>query len=166
MLIGTPSPAFGGSVIAEVTGARAKGLPETDFAAFAAACTMVRESFADGVVLSARDISDGGVAAALAEMTFAALEERGVGFWLDDAACGAHAFSEAPGFVLEVDRAVLPQALRAAARAGAHARKIGETIPQPEAVFGVDRDPGGNNQRILLSTLRDAWEAPLRNFYA
>jgi phosphoribosylformylglycinamidine synthase len=165
VLVGAASPAYGGSVVAEIAGAAARGVPHVDFDAFAAACTMVRESFADGIVLAARDVSDGGVAAALAEMAFPALRDRGIGFWLDAPACGAQAFSEAPAFVLEVDRAVLPQALRAAARTGAVARKIGETIAQPEAVFGADRDAGGHNVRILLSTLRDAWQAPLRDFY-
>ncbi len=97
--------------------------------------------------MAARDVSDGGVATALAEMAFASAE-RSLGFWLDEPACGVAAFSEAPGFVLEVDRAALPHALRAASRCGAVARKIGETIPQPEAVFGPDRDPGGRSERI------------------
>jgi len=166
VLVGTPSPAFGGSVIAELMRAPAEGLPNVPFDAFAAACAMVRDCFSDGIVRSARDVSDGGVAAALAELAFTALDERGVGFWLDECACGVQAFSEAPAFVLEVDRAVLPHVLRCATRAGAHARKIGETIPQPEAVFGADRDPGGRSERVLLSMLRRAWEAPLRGFYA
>ncbi len=166
VLVRTRCDGFAGSVVAEIAGVRASGLPRVAFDAFAAACTAVRDAFVDGIVLAARDVSDGGFAAALAEMAFAALDERGIGFWLDDAACGAQAFSECPGFVLEVDRAALPHALRAAARAGAQARKIGETIAQPEAVFGPDRDPGGRSERVLLSTLRDAWNATLRSFYA
>jgi phosphoribosylformylglycinamidine synthase len=166
VLVGGEPSGFGASVIAEVTNAAASGLPSADVAAFAAACAMVREAFEDGIVLAARDVSDGGVAAALAEMAFAHLEDRGVGFWLDASAIDtAAAFSESPAFVLEVDRAVVPQALRAAARAGVHARKIGETIAQPEAVFGDDRDSVRHNDRVLLSTLRHAWEAPLREFY-
>ena len=166
LLVGGRCGGYAGSVVAQIAGVRPAALPRVALDAFAAACTTVREAFADGIVLAARDVSDGGVAVALAEMAFAALDERGVGFWLDEAACGAHAFSECPAFVLEVDRAVVPHALRAASRAGAHALKIGETIAQPEAVFGPDRDPGGRSERVLLSALRDAWQAPLRNFYA
>jgi len=66
-LIGPFSPTFAGSELAKQRGALDKGLPRPDVAAVAAACAIVRDAVRAGRLASAHDVSDGGLACALAE---------------------------------------------------------------------------------------------------
>jgi len=66
-LIGPFEPSLAGSELAKQRGELDQGLPEPEIAAVAAACATVREAVRDGVLASAHDISDGGLACALAE---------------------------------------------------------------------------------------------------
>jgi phosphoribosylformylglycinamidine synthase len=168
ILVGTPQFALGGSVIAELLGIESRALPQMDFGDFAARCEFVREAFSRNLVLAARDVSDGGPAAAIAEMAFAS--DREIGFWFDD----GHAplteliseyglFGEAPLFVLEVETAAVLYEL--AAEFDIDLWAVGKTIAEPIAVFGPDWPHGTCNERISIAELREAWEAPLRDFY-
>ncbi|HEY0382116.1 MAG TPA: phosphoribosylformylglycinamidine synthase subunit PurL [Candidatus Elarobacter sp.] len=171
--------AFGGSVIAEVLGMPAKALPELDYDWFARACRFVRDAARRGWVSAARDISDGGPLVAMAEMAFASADRGApVGFRIDldvrsdfdegerhSLACDAiRIFDESPGFVLEV-----PDAARDNVQGLLHeygffnAMAHFWTIPQP--VVEVRSDDGELLESVTLDALRDAWEAPLRDFY-
>jgi phosphoribosylformylglycinamidine synthase len=66
-LLGPFAPTLAGSELAKLRGELAMGLPQPDVAAVAAACTAVREAVRAGRLASAHDISDGGLACALAE---------------------------------------------------------------------------------------------------
>jgi phosphoribosylformylglycinamidine synthase subunit PurL len=66
-LLGPFSPSLPGSELAKLRGELDTGLPQPDVADVAAACTTVRDAVRDGKLSSAHDISDGGLACALAE---------------------------------------------------------------------------------------------------
>ncbi len=66
-LLGPFAPTLAGSELAKLRGELDQGLPQPDIAAVAAACATVREAVRAGKLASAHDISDGGLACALAE---------------------------------------------------------------------------------------------------
>ncbi|HXR31679.1 MAG TPA: phosphoribosylformylglycinamidine synthase subunit PurL [Solirubrobacterales bacterium] len=70
-LLGPFSPTLAGSELAKLRGALEMGLPQADIAAVAAACAAVREAVRAGRLSSAHDVSDGGLACALAESAIA-----------------------------------------------------------------------------------------------
>ncbi|HEX6753649.1 MAG TPA: phosphoribosylformylglycinamidine synthase subunit PurL [Solirubrobacterales bacterium] len=66
-LLGPFAPSLAGSELAKLRGELEMGLPQPEVAAVAAACTAVRDAVRAGKLSSAHDISDGGLACALAE---------------------------------------------------------------------------------------------------
>jgi phosphoribosylformylglycinamidine synthase len=66
-LLGPFAPTLHGSELAKQRGELDTGLPEPDLAAVAAACRIVRDAVRAGRLASAHDVSDGGLACALAE---------------------------------------------------------------------------------------------------
>jgi phosphoribosylformylglycinamidine (FGAM) synthase-like enzyme len=91
LLVGTRSCELGGSRVWK----DATHLPELDLAAVAATAALVRELVADGILLGAHDIADGGLGGALGEM----VARSGVGARLAVDGAG-ELFSEAAGRVL------------------------------------------------------------------
>src|SRR5262249_2603245 len=71
-LIGPFAPSRQGSELAQLRGELGMGLPEPDLAAVAATCAAVRDAVRAGLVSSAHDVSDGGLACALAECAIGA----------------------------------------------------------------------------------------------
>ncbi len=78
-LVGPFKPSLAGSELAKQRGELGPGLPVPDVAACAEAAAQVREWVREGKVTAAHDISDGGLACALAEMAIAG----GVGVRVD-----------------------------------------------------------------------------------
>ena len=70
-LVGPFSPSLAGSELAKLRGVLEAGLPRSDITAVAAACTAVREAVRAGKLSSIHDVSDGGLAVALAEAAIA-----------------------------------------------------------------------------------------------
>jgi phosphoribosylformylglycinamidine synthase subunit PurL len=66
-LVGPFAPSLAGSELAKLRGELDLGLPATDVDPVAAACAAVREAVRAGRLSSAHDVSDGGIACALAE---------------------------------------------------------------------------------------------------
>ncbi len=110
-LLGPFAPTLAGSELAKLRGELDVGLPRSDITAVAAACTTVRDAVRAGKLSSVHDISDGGLACALAESAIGSgtgcsvdlqpLRERGCS--PDEAL-----FGEGPGgFLLSGDRSVL-----------------------------------------------------------
>jgi phosphoribosylformylglycinamidine synthase subunit PurL len=66
-LVGPFAPSLAGSELARLRGELDHGLPEADVGAVALACAVVRGAVREGLVASAHDVSDGGLACALAE---------------------------------------------------------------------------------------------------
>jgi phosphoribosylformylglycinamidine synthase len=71
-LLGPFEPSLQGSELAKQRGELEAGLPHPEVAAVAAACAAVREAVRAGKVSSAHDVSDGGLACALAESAIGA----------------------------------------------------------------------------------------------
>ncbi len=100
-LVGPGVPGLAGSELAKLRGELGPGLPEIDGAAAILAISQIREAVRDGMLATAHDISDGGLACALAEAAIAG----GVGLEVDlgglIAARGGSAeewlFGEGPG---------------------------------------------------------------------
>jgi phosphoribosylformylglycinamidine synthase subunit PurL len=110
-LLGPFSPTPHGSELTKLRGELDAGLPEPDVSAVAAACATVREAVRAGRVASAHDVSDGGLAVALAESAIGA----GLGCRVDlqplrERGCSPEEalFGEGPGgFLLSGERAEL-----------------------------------------------------------
>jgi phosphoribosylformylglycinamidine synthase len=71
-LLGPFEPSLEGSELAKLRGELGAGLPQPDIAAVAAACADVRKAVRAGKLASAHDVSDGGLACALAEAAIGA----------------------------------------------------------------------------------------------
>jgi phosphoribosylformylglycinamidine synthase subunit PurL len=119
-LVGPFAPSLAGSELAKLRGDLDAGLPATSVERVRAAIELVRESVRDGAVNAAHDVSDGGLACALAECALAG--RVGVRATLDGlvelrgASGEACLFGEGPGgFVVAMDRAGLDR-LRARGR--------------------------------------------------
>jgi phosphoribosylformylglycinamidine synthase subunit PurL len=66
-LLGPFEPSLRGAELAKLRGELGPGLPQPDVAAVATACAAVRAAVLTGAIASAHDVSDGGLATALAE---------------------------------------------------------------------------------------------------
>jgi phosphoribosylformylglycinamidine synthase len=140
-LLGPFKPSLAGSELAKQRGELDKGLPEPDIVAAAAAQAVVRKAVRAGSLAAAHDISDGGLACALAEMAIAG----GVGARVDlapliDAEASAEdaLFGEGPGgFLLAGDEAAL-EALDAAIIGEAGGSQIEIGAGELSVAVGVD----------------------------
>jgi phosphoribosylformylglycinamidine synthase len=112
-LIGPFEPSLAGSELAKQRGRLEMGLPQPNINDVAAACTIVRDAIRGGKVASAHDVSDGGLAVALAECAIAG----GIGCEVDlqplrERGCSPEdaLFGEGPGgFLVSGDRANLKE---------------------------------------------------------
>ncbi len=110
-LLGPFEPNLAGSELTKLRGELDAGLPEPDVASVAAACAAVRDAVRAGSLSSAHDVSDGGLACALAECAIGA----GIGCRVDlqplrERGCSPEEalFGEGPGgFLLSGDHATL-----------------------------------------------------------
>lgn len=102
VLVGARKNECGGSVYYDLHGELGANVPKPDLTAIAAEIFAVTDAIRQGLVLSAHDISDGGLAVALAEMSFK--NQIGVDIRLDaDLPTEKLLFSESGGFVLEIE---------------------------------------------------------------
>ncbi len=112
-LLGPFSPTLAGTELAKLRGELDMGLPQPEIEVVAAACATVREAVRAGKLSSAHDISDGGLACALAESAIAG----GMGCSIDlqplrERGCSPEEalFGEgAGGFLLSGDRSILEE---------------------------------------------------------
>jgi phosphoribosylformylglycinamidine synthase subunit PurL len=112
-LIGPFEPSLAGSELAKRRGKLEMGLPRPDVAGVAAACEIVRDAVRAGKLSSAHDVSDGGLACAIAESAIAGgigcetniehLRERGA--QPEEALFG----EGAGGFLVSAERATLEE---------------------------------------------------------
>ena len=161
-LCGRRQSAIGGSVIAELAGWQGS-LPLADWDALPAEREFVLQAFEADTILSAHDISDGGVLTALAEMAFGNGSLRfGVRLapwsdWAKDAGAAGAYFGEAGGFILEVDPAREHDFAGLAHSDHLYKQCIGETLNEPTLCVG--------DVRFELGALYEAWRAPLSEAY-
>lgn len=161
LLVGTTRAELGGSHYNLVTGTRGGAVPTVDVARTPAIFANVHEAIRRGLVRSCHDLSEGGLAVALAEMCFAG----GVGADVTQlAAVGDHPedvllFSESPTrFVLEIAPANVP-ALQALFGADVPLTVLGQTVKEPRLRI-ADR-AGSWLIWAPLDSLKEAWQKPL-----
>jgi phosphoribosylformylglycinamidine synthase subunit PurL len=110
-LVGPFSPSLAGSELAKLRGELDLGLPMTEIVSIAAAHAGVRKAARSGALRSAHDVSDGGIACAIAECAIAGGTgaEVDLGPLLDRGASAEEAlFGEGPGgFIVSGARAAL-----------------------------------------------------------
>ena len=161
--IGAPQAAFGGSVYAEIMNFATTALPIPDYGAIRGAIALLGAAYEAGLVLAAHDVSDGGLLACIAEMAFATAESTPVGVRLVPNTWAAGLlerevwFAEYGGFVVET------------ADDAAFAR-LAAGLDVPAHVIGVTTKTGvlelaDPYETMAFADLREAWAAPLRDFY-
>jgi phosphoribosylformylglycinamidine synthase subunit PurL len=124
-LVGDAAGSLAGSELAKLQAELAPGLPEVDVAAAQRAISFMRDAVRSGAAAVAHDVSDGGLACALAECAI----EGGIGIQAElpgDGDPDSLLFGEGPGrFVLAGERAAIEALAARAHRAGVAAPLIG-----------------------------------------
>ena len=145
LLVGPFAPSLAGSELAKQRGELDKGLPQPPITEVDAALKLVRDVVREGLVSAAHDISDGGLASALAEMAIAA----GTGMKVDldplvelrGGSGETCLFGEGPGgIVLAANRDRAQALLERAEAAGVEAVEIGEVTGERISISAAERD--------------------------
>ncbi|MEZ6164559.1 MAG: AIR synthase-related protein [Phycisphaerales bacterium] len=151
VLVGQPQGKLSGSHAHQLGFVQSNGMPSVDLHAGPAIARAVYGLIQQGLVRSAHDVSDGGVACAIAEMLIAAsTADAPIGFSADPSLDWSIAFDESPScYVLEVEEI---DAIRAA---------LGD---MPLRILGTLNDTGRMHWGQLhagVDELTDAWRSPL-----
>jgi phosphoribosylformylglycinamidine synthase subunit PurL len=159
VLVGPFAPSLAGSELAKQRGELDTGLPQVQIGAIAAALAFVRQMVRDGLVAAAHDISDGGLACALAEMAVAA--GSGIEADLDPlvelrgGSGESCLFGEGPGgVILGVDNDRLEELLAAADKIGVEAFEIGSVGGGRLEFSAAERDVS-----VALADAERAWRS-------
>jgi phosphoribosylformylglycinamidine synthase subunit PurL len=159
LLVGPFAPSLAGSELAKLRGELDAGLPSNEIARVAAALELVRELVRDGTARGAHDVSDGGLACALAEMAIAG----GAGAALDldplielRGCSGETAlFGEGPGgVVISVAPAAAGAVVRRALDAGVDAIELGAAGGDRLEIEAAEREVS-----LLVVDAERAWRA-------
>ena len=157
VLIGPFAPSLAGSELAKLRGELDSGLPAPDVDAVAKALDFVRGQVRDGAIAAAHDVSDGGLACALAEMAIAG----GIGLEVDldelvelrGGSGESCLFGEGPGGVVLAlaphDQGALLEAGRAV---GVEAIEIGRAGGDRIEISAAERDVS-----VALADAERAW---------
>jgi phosphoribosylformylglycinamidine synthase len=159
VLVGCRNPMeMAGSVYYDLIGYIGNNLPKIDLAVLPKVYQAVYQAIAEGKVLACHDISEGGLAAALAEMCFGGnlgavinipAEEKAENFL----------FNETAGcFLIELDPKINPANLFA----GVPHKVIGHTVSQREIT-------AYRQKKLLfalpLAPLKEAWQRPMKEVF-
>jgi phosphoribosylformylglycinamidine synthase len=158
LLVGDTQGWLGQSLyLREVCGREEGAPPPVDLAAEKRNGDFVRALIAEGIATAVHDLSDGGLAVALAEMAMAS----GIGATLDPAPAPTHAFwfgEDQARYVVTVKAAQAPLVAARARQAGVPVRNLGST--------GGDALTLGAERPILVKTLRETFEGWLPTYMA
>ena len=145
LLVGPFAPSLAGSELAKQRGELDKGLPQPPITEVDAALKLVRGVVREGLASAAHDVSDGGLACALAEMAIAA----GTGMEVDldplvelrGGSGETCLFGEGPGgIVLAASRDQVEALLERAEAAGVEAVEIGGVTGERISISAAERD--------------------------
>ncbi len=159
ILVGPFAPSLAGSELAKLRGELDAGLPRTEIEPVAAALALVRETVRGGVASAAHDVSEGGLACALAEMAIAG----GVGIEADldplvelrGGSGETSLFGEGPGgIVVAADGSGAEDLLRRARAAGVDALRIGRATGDRLELSAAERTVS-----VLLEDAERAWRS-------
>jgi phosphoribosylformylglycinamidine synthase II len=159
VLVGPFAPSLAGSELAKQRGELDMGLPQVQIGAIASALAFVRQTVRDGLAAAAHDVSDGGLACALAEMAIAAAS--GIETDLDPlvelrgGSGESCLFGEGPGgVILAVDNDRLDELLAAAEKAGVEAFEVGSVAGDHLSLSAAERDVS-----LALADAERAWRS-------
>jgi phosphoribosylformylglycinamidine synthase subunit PurL len=159
VLVGPFAPSLAGSELAKQRGELDAGLPQVEIGAVAEALSFVRQSVRDGIATAAHDVSDGGLACALAEMAIAA--GRGIEADLDPLVELSGASGESclfgeglGGIVLGVSAERADELLQAANESGVGALAIGLVAGTRLEFSAAERDVS-----LALADAGRAWRS-------
>ena len=145
LLVGPSAPSLAGSELAKQRGELDKGLPQPPIMEVDAALKLVRGVVREGLASAAHDVSDGGLACALAEMAIAA----GTGMEVDldplvelrGGSGETCLFGEGPGgILLAASRDQVEALLERAEAAGVEAVEIGAVTGERISISAAERD--------------------------
>ncbi|MDI6906296.1 MAG: AIR synthase-related protein, partial [Thermoanaerobacterales bacterium] len=150
---------MGGSVYWDIHGVTGANLPRLDLAGFVTACAALHDAITAGEVLACHDISEGGLAAALAEMCFGgrcgALVNIPEGVRPDE-----FLFNETAGCFLVEIRADLDPAALFKNVPWTHVGR-----PQEERVIEARTAAGERLFAVSVDELKAAWDRPMREVF-
>lgn len=155
LMIGERKDECGGSVYYQLHNELGANVPKPDLLQFGAEVHAVSYLIQQGMVLSAHDISDGGVAVALAEMSF----KNNIGITADvpgTIAISKRLFGESGGFLLEVKREKINDIKTIFAEHKLDCQVLGHTNASGRLNFNNVID-------LSVSDARSAWENGLRD---
>ena len=155
MLIGDRKKELGGSLYYSLFNHLGKDLPKPSLDQVESEIWALTDLIDNRLVLSAHDISDGGVAITLSEMSF----YNEIGFEVKINSAGrpdVWLFSETGGFIIELEENVLPQAQAVMSKYNIHYEEIGETTQHQAMVFG-------EIIHMPILKAKDSWQRSLRN---
>jgi phosphoribosylformylglycinamidine synthase len=159
ILIGPFAPSLAGSELAKQRGELDAGLPQPDVGKVAEAISFVRQLVRDGMVSAAHDVSDGGLACALAEMAIAG--RVGIDVDLDPlvelrgGSGETCLFGEGPGgVILAVAELPAAEVLRAAEHPGVDAIDLGSATGDRLSISAAEQDLS-----VALADAERAWRS-------
>jgi phosphoribosylformylglycinamidine synthase subunit PurL len=159
VLVGPFAPSLAGSELAKQRGELDAGLPQVEIGPVAESLSFVRQTVRDGLATAAHDVSDGGLACALAEMAIAA--GRGIEADLDPlvelrgGSGESCLFGEGPGgLILGVENDRVDHLLQAAERSGVEALEIGSVGDDRLSFSAAERDIS-----VALADADRAWHS-------
>lgn len=155
LMVGERKDECGGSVLYQLHNVLGSQLPKPDLAGFAKTIHVIHDIIQQEYILAAHDISDGGAAAAIAEMSF----KNQIGVKVDIAgelSTEKKLFSESGGFILEVARDKLKAVKAVFEQNDLPVFLIGETNKSSRLQMNSVID-------VLVKDAKLAWENGLRD---
>ena len=155
LLIGQRKNELGGSAYYALFDELGKNIPKPNLAEVEAEIWALTDVVDASLVHATHDISDGGVAVALAEMSF----ENEIGFEIkieQNMRTDQWLFSQTGGFILEADNINIPAIVSIMSGYGISVTELGRTTAHQVMVFG-------NVIHVPLAKVKESWHGGLRD---
>ena len=153
LMVGERKDELGGSIYYQLLGELGANVPKPDFVEVRSQIFAITDCAEGGLILSCHDISDGGIATSIAEMTF----RKNIGCLVKipgDLQDHKILFSETGGFVFETKKENTENVIKVFKAYGLHASKIGET--------GGEYIQLNETIKVKVREARHRWENGLR----
>ena len=153
LMVGERKDELGGSIYYQLLGELGANVPKPDFVEVRSQIFAITDCAERGLVLSCHDISDGGIATSIAEMTF----RKNIGCLVKipgDLQDHKILFSETGGFVIETKKENTENVIKVFKAHGLNVSKIGET--------GGEHIQLNETIKIEVREARHRWESGLR----
>ena len=156
-LVGQPSGGMAGSVYYDVVGGSTNEFPEVDVDMLPKTLHQMRNAIASGKILASHSISEGGLLATVAEMSFGSNSGAQI-LVSKDVDPEKFLFSATAGcFVVEVDDETTLEELFE----GVPIKEIGLTLREPQMLVHHGKIESGKLFKASMEDLKYAWQRPL-----